>query len=34
VAAVSCLMPTRAQQLGLVLLLVAFAAFLLIRLRG
>jgi len=27
-------MPTRAQQLGLVLLLVAFAAFLLIRLRG
>jgi len=27
-------MPTRAQQLGLVILLIAFAAFVLFRLRG
>jgi hypothetical protein len=34
VAALSCLLPTRAQQLGLIILLIAFAAFVLIRLRG
>jgi hypothetical protein len=34
VAAVGCVMPTRTQQLGLVILLIAFAAFLLFRLRG
>jgi hypothetical protein len=27
-------MPTRAQQLGLLILLIAFAAFVLFRLRG
>jgi len=34
VAAVVAVMPTRAQQLGLVILLIAFAAFVLFRLRG
>jgi flagellar biogenesis protein FliO len=34
VAAAPAVMPTRAQQLGLVILLIAFAAFVLFRLRG